>query len=1367
MSKKSYLKIFFVAVILSLVVALSVTSAIAGYDGAKYASAAGTDYNYFKSDYQSGAELTAAATAKNIEICEEGFTLLKNDNGFLPLQPVSGQSKIKTSMFGKHSSSVIYCGYGSSDNWKSTVSVYDAFSNSIFDLNPTLKAFYNDNGRSGVPTSGHDCIDSFRVGLPVRETPASSYTSDITNSYKDYNELAIVFLSRTAGEGSDLPMVSLNSGFTSRDDSNKLSSARKWDDHYLQLDKNEVDMLQMVMRNFDDIVVIMNGASYIELGFLDDPTHYLYTDNSFTTSADDAESMMHKFKAAINIGMPGTDGIRALPKILDGTVNPSGHLSDTWVREMENDPTFQNFGLSGMTDNEIRYGEYYVHYDEDIYMGYRYYETRYITEGENGDAWYADSVMYPFGHGLSYTTFEWELVDPASGNETLTKDGVITTTVRVKNTGDRAGKDVVQLYYSAPYTAGGISKAHVVLGGFGKTKLLEPEESQEITIELKVSDMASYDWSDANGNGFKGYEVEAGDYYVVAAQDAHQAAQLPAKLTVKYNVADEGFTYDKDTTTGAPIENRFDYSSGTGKTNNPEEFKGVRQYLSRDDFEGTFPTHAMTKHSGLMQGKQKFVQSEEADMEQPWYSDEMPAYAETPGNSETNTVKLWHLKGRSYDDPLWDELLDQLTLSEMASIIGDGFRGPKPITSIDLQSVWNTDGPLGRRESTDIQWASNPIVAATWNTELAYEQGVLFGNTVFTGPNGRGGTYGVGLDIHRSPFGGRYFEYYSEDGLLTGLMASPVIAGCNTKGCYQVVKHMMLNDQETQRNTVQTWASEQAIREIYGKGFEYAVKFGGVLAIMTGVNSIGDIPCSLNHALMEQMVRGEWGFRGFIITDMYCEDTNISMRAGIDTMMSYPNPSNPSLKEADITPTHVTAMRKSVKNLFYTLANSTGINGLGGEGLDRINYVGADTLYAVQNVDNTLSVDTAMIGTDTNSPIKYALREDSVLPDGMTLAPDGTLSGAPTTSGTFTFSVLACEDTSITKAYFPYKDKSKTFRLTVYAQNRIPDTIIYEDINLGTIPYGYAYSQSIDGAVVFDESGKLTKDIDYTLAEGSELPEGLKLENGVISGVATASPGTYFFTIKASAEGKQSALLDFIVKVNAYSISYEPTEIADMVIGEKVSFSVATATSEDDIQIKYALKENSALPEGLSIESNGIISGVPTRAYNDYEFTVIAMGDLAPTREVTYKVNVLGVVFSDVTYDNLIIGKNYSFKLSAAANNGINTPIYFELKEGSSLPAGFDLLADGTIVGAGSSWGAQTFTVVAKSENNLAVEAKVTMNFYTIFETEPEPEPDEPTGSGCGSATGLSFAVFASVTALAAVAVKALHDIKRKNNKEK
>ena len=1285
---------------------------------------AASGYVYYTSDYTSHSDWQAASLAKNREICEEGFTLLKNDDNFLPLNLEEGQTKIKTSVFGKHSAKYISMGYGSSVVTSLTSSLYEVLSTSIFDLNPTLTSFYNNDSLSGSWFNGNQSIDNFRNGLPVRETPITSYTDAIKASYKDYNELAIVVLARPAGEGSDLAQVSLKSG-SPRDDSNKIDGARYWDDHSLQLNANEVAMLQMVMDNFDDIVIILDCASYIELGFLNDPTHYLYTDNGYTSTVEEATAKMKKLKSLVNISYAGTHGNKALAKILTGEVNPSGHLADTWIKDMKADPVFQNFGLAGMSS--MNYGNNYIHYDEDIYMGYRYYETRYVEEDEaTRDQWYFDSVMYPFGYGLSYTTFSHEIIDSyPEANATLEKDGKISVTVRVTNTGSVAGKDAVGVYYSAPYFTGGIAKAHVNLADFAKTGVIQPGEYEDVTIEFDVSDMYSYDWSDANGNGFKGYELDPGTYSIVVGYDAHDAAKLPTERTIEYVIGGEGYQYDTDTTTGAKVENRFDYSSGDpSKVNDPETFRGVRQYMSRDDFAGTFPTHATEKKNGMLQKETIWTINSETDLAMPWYHEEMPTQATTPGNAQTNKIKLWHLSGRDYDDPLWDELLDQLTIEEMAAQISFAFRGDyKMISSIDQPAIWQTDGPLGRRESSDIQWASNPVLASTWNKQLAYERGRIFGNAIFYSNHCRGGTFGLGLNTHRSPFGGRWMEYFSEDGVFAGKMGAQEAKGSLEKGCVQISKHIMLNDQETSRNNVSTWASEQAIREIYGKSFEIAIKEGGLMGLMTGVNSIGNIPCSTNYYLLEELVRGEWGFRGFIITDMHCEDTNASIRAGVDGLMSWPNPAPPKLDAESLTPTHVWAMRRAMKNTLYMRANSSGINGVGGERLDRIKYLGTDALYTVAGVNNELTVDTAIVSNDPNAKIKYSLADGSSLPEGMVLNADGSISGTPATAGTYSFRIVASEDTN---ARYPYKDVTKNYRLTVYAKNAIPDGIIYEDINLGTIPVGVEYTKDIAGAVVFDDDGKITTDITYSLAEGSELPAGLELIDGVITGTATASAGTYFFTIEASKEGKETAVLDFIVNVNAYSINYEAHDLEDVVINNSVNISVATATSPDGIDIKYFLKEGSELPEGLSLDSNGNIFGTPTKAYSDYEFTVVAKGDLAPNKEVTFKLTILGVVFEDTSFENLLIGKDYEFKLNAFANNGSTSQIYYELKEGSSLPKGFSLLADGTIIGKGQDWGKQSFTVLAKSEGNETVEATITLDFYTVFEQPVEGDPSAP-----------------------------------------
>ena len=1344
------------------------------------------NYNYYDTDYSSAQEVRTAATALNREVASEGFVLLKNDD-YLPMKPSAGKDKLDVSLFGKNAADIAYFGFGSSDSmaiggdWtRASRPFYQAFDNTIFNVNPTLKAFYEDNEKSGAERLNgnlHGSLDGYRPGLPTWETPYEKYTDDVKKSYGQYNDAAIVMLTRIMGEGSDLPKTSLK-GWGDYSDANKLDSARYWDDHYLQLDANEVKMLQEVMDNFDNVIILLNSSGPMEVGFLQDPTHYLYTDNGYATTPEAAEKAMNKIKAAMLIGLPGTDGCFEIPRILAGEVNPSGHLSDTWVLDMKKDPTWQNQGYNG-TATGCHYGAPYVHYDEDIYLGYRYYETRYATEKENGDTWYAEQVQFPFGYGMSYTDFEWELVssvNSGTGRE-LDKFGSITTKVKVTNVGNYPGKEVVQLYYNTPYYPGGISKAHVVLGGFDKTKILKPGESEIIEIKTDVSDMYSYDWSDANVNGFKGYELEAGDYNIVVAPNAHEAAKLPENFTTAYSIA-EGFTYEYDTTTGAKVGNLFDNVSGSGKVNDPETFRGVRRYMSRDNFEGTFPTPAETKKSGMMQQKWTYTISPEFDAGAPWYSDNMPTQAAVAGTSETNKIKLWHLRGRDYDDPLWDALLDQLTVKELVSQIENGFFGTRPIASIDKPMVYDDDGPLGRRHSPDVHWVNNPTLAQTFNADLAYAQGVMMGEAALWGMNhaegsdmmgppggiygskpiGRGGTYGLGLNTHRSPFGGRNFEYFSECGVLGGKMGAKVSAGSNSKGCYQISKHIMLNDQETERGDVQTWASEQAIREIYGKAFEIAIKEGGLMGLMAGINYIGDTSCSQNWALLTGLVRNEWGFHGFVITDLTRLPVNMCIRAGCNTMMVHNQYNPPATDAASLTPTHLTAIRESAKSVLYTIANSNGVQGVGGAPLNMIDYGGANTLYAVEGVDNSIAAATAKITIAPDEELQYSLPAGEKLPEGMTIDRKGVLKGAPTESGEFTFTLNADEINE--NAYYPYQTASKTFKLKVFAKDKIPENIIYEDDNLGIIPVGFEFSQSIKSAVVFDANGKLTTDVRYSLTADSELPEGLTLKDGVVSGICTAAPGKYFFTVIAESEGKIPVELDFIVRVRQYEIKYATQEIEDLQVGESAFVDLGTAVSEDGLSVRYALKDGDKLPEGLALSSIGVLTGTPVRAYTDHEFTVVARADLAMPTEVTYKVTVLGIEMSDKVIDELLIGKKYSFRLEAKPNDGGETgDITYEVKKGTTLPSGFKLSGDGILTGVGTDTGAQSFTVVITAEGYQSVEAKITLNLYNIYDepltSDIDGEPLTPkTGCSGSVASAGSLLLFMAIVPVAIVLIK-------------
>ncbi|NLN50157.1 MAG: hypothetical protein GX149_00840, partial [Acholeplasmataceae bacterium] len=471
--------------------------------------------NYYHPDFDTKEEAAAAANLVNEEIFAEGATLLKNSDNALPIPEGA-----KISLFGKNASNILKTGSGStSTRGNKNITLEASLAGAGFRLNPVLINFYKNNTLSGSGRGKVPVNRSIPSGYNTGETPISMYTNDIERSFSDYNDVAIVLFQRISGEGFDLPrMMSWNGvNYDEWIVDQKVPGARKIDDHYLQLDQNEADLLKYVGTHFTNVIVLLNTGSQFEAGFLDDPTHYGYHEN---------------IKAAMWIGYPGGSGISDIGKLLKGEINPSGKTTDTYARDFKKDPTWQNFG-NNLENHGNQYGNLpstsghhgggfhnnYVYYEEGIYVGYRYYETRGFTDGEE---WYQDNVVYPFGHGLSYTTFTQEIIaQTPEKNSFLQADDEITITVRVTNTGLVAGKDVVQLYFTSPYYDGGVEKAHVILGDFEKTKLLEPEEFEDVVVKITAKDMASYDYNDANNNGFKGYELEHGTYVIRIMKNAH------------------------------------------------------------------------------------------------------------------------------------------------------------------------------------------------------------------------------------------------------------------------------------------------------------------------------------------------------------------------------------------------------------------------------------------------------------------------------------------------------------------------------------------------------------------------------------------------------------------------------------------------------------------------------------------------------------------------------------------------------------------------------------------------------------------------------------------------------------------------------
>ncbi len=875
-------------------------------------------YQYYTADYEDKDEVYAAANDFNEEISEEGMVLLKNDGAL----PIAAGGKV--TVFGKNSVSLVLGGSGSNAQAGGDVvyDIYDSLEAADISYNPEMKKFYEDDGRSGDGRPQSPSMDSSIValtGFPTGETPSASYDSAVRESWKEYNDLAIVVVSRIGGEGFDLPRTMFWNGSDYQDweSDTTIPGARNKTDHYLQLDQNETDMIAEAAENFDKVVVVINSPTPMELGFLDDETHYAYSD---------------KIGAALWIGTPGNTGIMALGRVLTGEVNPSGRLVDTYARDFKLDPTWNNFannlaagGNQYSDESGAKRGAYFVHYTEGIYMGYRYYETRAYEEAEDGNAdWYGDNVVYPFGYGLSYTTFE-RTVTSVSQTGALDEGKPIEVSVTVKNTGDVAGKDVVQLYYSAPYKAGGIEKPHVALGDFAKTELIPAGGSAEVTLTIDPRDMASYDWSDANENGFNGWELESGTYTLYVAENAHDDS-LPITLTLS-----ESVRYETDEATGTEIKNLFDDVS-----------ERIPNYTSRSDFEGTFPELPDESLTTLTAEDLEAINATYTDNAvDPWYSSEMPEQSTVSLTRDDTTVKLYDLIGKPYDDPLWDDLLDQLTVTEMRTLIEIGNYHTEAIESIDKPQTIDPDGPMGYSlfmgndaVYDTCYYASESLVGATWNKDIAERFGIMIGNESLIGDekgDGRtyAGWYAPAVNLHRSPFSGRNFEYYSEDPVLSAEMAVGVIRGAMSKGVYCYLKHFALNDQETNRdsNGIAVWANEQSMREMYFLPFEAAVKDGGTTAMMSSFNRIGFTWAGGSYALLTELLREEWGFRGMVVTDYNLQtymNLDQMIRAGGDLNLSQ----SKALRSYE-SATAVTAIRRSAKNILFTVANSNAMNGMG------------------------------------------------------------------------------------------------------------------------------------------------------------------------------------------------------------------------------------------------------------------------------------------------------------------------------------------------------------------------------------------------------------------------------------------------------
>ena len=851
------------------------------------------------------AEAFANAQEVNLKLAEEGFVLLKNENAALPMNKGA-----RISVFSKNSVNLSYGGSGSGGfDTSNNKNLYESLNDAGFVTNPTLKNFYESSQSGPVRTANSSDLDNGdNQKIATAETPQNKYSDAVKNSYADYSDAALVVITRIGGEGFDLPRYQGDS-----------EGAVSPDSHYLELDQNEIDLLTAVTDGtFKRVVVVFNTPSSFEATFLKDSAYAAFAD---------------KIDAAVWIGFTGSNGITALGEILNGDVNPSGRLVDTWAADFTKNPSFVNFGTGCLPDTTDKYdgGMYYsVDYEEGIYVGYRYYETRGETDGED---WYNANVVYPFGYGLSYTTFDWTVGDASASKIEL--GTTITVPVTVKNTGSVAGKEVVQLYASAPYTLGGIEKAHKVLVGFAKTKLLQPGESETVTVSFDPYSTASYDYRDANSNGFSGYELEAGEYTLYVSRNAHESEKA-----IALNLAAD-VQIGTDPTTDSGVVNRYTDS---------EDFLDsdwqLDTMLSRADWEGTWPTpQTAQQHAGTDRLYEE-IRSEEHNNPTDFDSEEYPWFGEEPTLTLRDLLPSAEAEGYepvvSYDDERWEELMMGCDEEEMIALINNGAYHTLAMESVGLPATIHGDGPSGftcfmskEQVNGTCQYVSEPVMASTWNINLMNELGEAIGEEGTIGDKATGqpysSIYAPGVNIHRSPFGGRCSEYFSEDPFISGMMGAAEVQGIQSRGVLPTVKHFVANEQETHRSIGGdlSWLSEQALREIYLKPFEYTVKLGETRGIMTSFNRIGTRWTGGDYRLLTEILRNEWGFNGLVICDF-----NTIPQYMIPRMMFYAGGSLDLATQQSAMWTDcdtsdagdAIVLMRAVKDVMYALVNSNAMN---------------------------------------------------------------------------------------------------------------------------------------------------------------------------------------------------------------------------------------------------------------------------------------------------------------------------------------------------------------------------------------------------------------------------------------------------------
>ena len=812
------------------------------------------------------------------EIMEDGIVLLKNES-LLPLNETK-----KLNIFGWESINPAYGGAGSGgiNDLYDIVSLNQGLENAGFSINQELVDFYNNYGADNPEMS----IQKQSWTLP--EPPVDTYNDELIKSAKEYSDVAVVVLSRKAGEGhNDIPMDVKKAAYDNNSD--------EYDDfpegeHYLQLSQTERDMVDMVCSNFDNVIVVYNGANQFELGFADE---------------------YPQIKSVVWCPGTGNVGFNALGKVFSGEVNPSGKTPDTFIYDMTTAPWWNNaekteytnladLAVEGMNAGTAQvYAPAFTNYVEGIYVGYKYYETA----AQEGAIDYDKTVQYPFGYGLSYTEFEQKM------GELEEKDGQISVDVEVTNTGDVAGKDVVEVYYEPPYTNGGIEKSSANLIEFAKTDLLQPGESQTVTVTFSIEDMASYDENHA-----KAYVLEKGDYAISINSDSHTV------LDQKTYTADKDVVYKGENKRA---------SDDTAATNVFEDAKGDVTYLSRADHFANYEEATAAPASAELGEPYVSEYHLNSNFDKTTYLNDEDVM---PTTGADNGLTLADMRDADYDDPRWEKLLDQLTVDEMANMIAMAGYQTAAMDSVGKVATLDFDGPAAINNNFtgvgSIGFPIEVVVASTWNKELAQAWGECMGK--ISQEMGAEGWYAPGMNTHRTAFGARNYEYFSEDGVLAGNMGAKAVEGARKYGVYSYIKHFALY--EGNAKMVSVWSNEQAIREIYLKPFEISVKQGGANAVMVSWSFLGDKWTGESSNLMNTVLRDEWGFRGMALTDFFRNNGHGFMNAdaalanGVDAMLSTFNGEENNVANPEH-PTAVLQMRNACKNVMYTVVSSWAYDG--------------------------------------------------------------------------------------------------------------------------------------------------------------------------------------------------------------------------------------------------------------------------------------------------------------------------------------------------------------------------------------------------------------------------------------------------------